>query len=286
MSTPPSPDPFSTGPSATFNGYHLLNEVSTGGTLSSLFSILSLFTEDVKLSWSPDRTQDETPEEQIGAEVGVGRPPGKSRTNSDVSQLDEGIMGKDHLSGSEMRSVPIPALRPRSMSDSSAGKRSHRDSMSSAGDDSTIRDSTSDSGDGNVDEEIEEGETTLGPEGITPDLGTDPLAPGLSSRSSPASKRGRAHSLRPDSTRPLAGEGRSKLPKLGPTALSGTIARATVDTTLAVIPAEAFRKLTRKYPKASGTIVQVVLERFSRVTFMTGKSLPHIQVTSGAYGSS
>jgi len=60
---------------------------------------------------------------------------------------------------------------------------------------------------------------------------------------------------------------------MGPAALDGTIARATVDTTLAVIPAEAFRKLTRKFPKASGTIVQVVLERFSRVTFMTGMSL-------------
>jgi lysophospholipid hydrolase len=55
-------------------------------------------------------------------------------------------------------------------------------------------------------------------------------------------------------------------------AFKGTIARATVDTTLAVIPAEAFRKLTRKFPKASGTVVQVVLERFSRVTFMTGKA--------------
>lgn len=51
--------------------------------------------------------------------------------------------------------------------------------------------------------------------------------------------------------------------------MKGVIARATVDTTLAVIPAEAFRKVTRKYPKATGTIVQVVLERFSRVTFMT-----------------
>jgi lysophospholipid hydrolase len=60
---------------------------------------------------------------------------------------------------------------------------------------------------------------------------------------------------------------------MGPSALNGTIARATVDTTLAVIPAEAFRKLTRKFPKASGTIVQVVLERFSRVTFMTGEYL-------------
>lgn len=53
--------------------------------------------------------------------------------------------------------------------------------------------------------------------------------------------------------------------------MKGTIARATVDSTLAMIPAEAFRKLTRKYPKATGSIVQVVLERFSRVTFMTGR---------------
>jgi lysophospholipid hydrolase len=31
----------------------------------------------------------------------------------------------------------------------------------------------------------------------------------------------------------------------------GTIARATVDTTLAVIPAEAFRRLTKKFPNAA-----------------------------------
>jgi lysophospholipid hydrolase len=51
--------------------------------------------------------------------------------------------------------------------------------------------------------------------------------------------------------------------------VEGTVARATVDSTLAVIPIEAFKKLTRKFPKATGSIVQVVLERFSRVTFMT-----------------
>ncbi|TEB38634.1 hydrolase [Coprinellus micaceus] len=47
----------------------------------------------------------------------------------------------------------------------------------------------------------------------------------------------------------------------------GVLARATVDTTLAVIPAEAFRRLTKKYPKATGHIVQVILTRFFRVTF-------------------
>ncbi|KAG8823266.1 phosphatidylcholine and lysophosphatidylcholine phospholipase [Serendipita sp. 401] len=49
----------------------------------------------------------------------------------------------------------------------------------------------------------------------------------------------------------------------------GIIARATIDTTLAVIPAEAFRRLTQKFPKASAHIVQVILTRFSRVTFQS-----------------
>lgn len=48
------------------------------------------------------------------------------------------------------------------------------------------------------------------------------------------------------------------------------LARATVDTTIAVIPASAFRRLTRIYPKATAHIVQVILARFQRVTFLTG----------------
>lgn len=262
MSTPPSPDPFSTSSTPSFNGYHLLNEVSTGGTLSSLFSILSLFTEDVKLSWSPDKTQDETPvDEEEEEDLPTGRPEGKSRTNSDVSQLDEGIMGPDK--GKQVDGLPTPIVpgRPRSSSDGIAPR--HRDSISSA-DDATIRDSHSDT--------EGEGDTTIN----AIDFGQQPsnINSNPSSRPSPA----RTNSIRPDSTRPLAGDGRSSAPlprraKMGPSALNGTIARATVDTTLAVIPAEAFRKLTRKFPKASGTIVQVVLERFSRVTFMTGRYL-------------
>jgi lysophospholipid hydrolase len=224
-----------------------LNEVSTGGTLSSLFSILSLFTEDVKLSWSPDKTNG-SPEQEIEEEedLPTGRPEGKSRTNSDVSQLDEKIMGKDK---DQNGGVPLEQTRPRSSSETSLGRR-HRGSISSA-DDATIRDSKSDTED--------EGDTTLN----AVDFGQSPTP----LRPSPA----RTSSIRPDSTRPSTNAPGPRRAKMGPTALNGTIARATVDTTLAVIPAEAFRKLTRKFPKASGTIVQVVLERFSRVTFMTGK---------------
>lgn len=248
MSAPPSPDPFSTSSTPSFNGYHLLNEVSTGGTLSSLFSILSLFTEDVKLSWSPDQTNGSPAqqEEEEEEDLPTARPEGKSRTNSDVSQLDERIMGKDKLQNGGLSSQ---TTRPRSSSDTSLGRR-HRDSISSAGD-ATIRDSKSETED--------EGDTTVN----AVDFGQPPTPLRPSST--------RTSSIRPDSARPLPDGRRPGRPKMGPTALNGTIARATVDTTLAVIPAEAFRKLTRKFPKASGTIVQVVLERFSRVTFMTGK---------------
>lgn len=47
------------------------------------------------------------------------------------------------------------------------------------------------------------------------------------------------------------------------------VARATVDTTLAVIPEEAFHKLTQKFPKAAAHIVQVIVTRFQRVTLLT-----------------
>ncbi|KAJ1660548.1 phosphatidylcholine and lysophosphatidylcholine phospholipase [Dispira simplex] len=46
------------------------------------------------------------------------------------------------------------------------------------------------------------------------------------------------------------------------------IARATVDTTLAVLPAEAFHKLSHKFPKSTAHIVQVILARLQRATFM------------------
>ncbi|KAI9011307.1 hypothetical protein BC832DRAFT_529204 [Gaertneriomyces semiglobifer] len=46
-------------------------------------------------------------------------------------------------------------------------------------------------------------------------------------------------------------------------------ARAATDTTLAVIPAEAFQKLTEKFPKAAAHMIQVILTRLQRVTFMS-----------------
>ncbi|KAJ2778721.1 phosphatidylcholine and lysophosphatidylcholine phospholipase [Coemansia javaensis] len=47
------------------------------------------------------------------------------------------------------------------------------------------------------------------------------------------------------------------------------VARAATDTTLAAIPASAFQRVTRLYPKAAAHILQVILTRLQRVTFAT-----------------
>ncbi|OXM79313.1 lysophospholipase NTE1 [Cryptococcus neoformans Bt63] len=231
----------------SFNGYHLLNEVSTGGTLSSLFSILSLFTEDIKLSWKSSE-DDEDDEEQIfeGAAEQSSAKLRVRRANSDVSQL-----GPDSIGIRSMDSTSLP------------------ESIDGHGDSNVPKPCPERSS------SIDVGETVRGREGIftstpLPVSSTEPPSPRRSQslRSSP--RLNSATNLLSAQSEHL----RSSIPRkggieMGSKALKGTIARATEDTTLAVIPAAAFRKLTRKFPKASGTVVQVVLERFSRVTFMT-----------------
>ncbi|KAH0591235.1 hypothetical protein H2248_001327 [Termitomyces sp. 'cryptogamus'] len=179
------------------NGYQLLNEVGSGGTLSSLFTILSLFTEDVKMSWQDledlPNTDDEFLSEPFAGDLSL-----RHRANSDVSQLD-----LDKLKVHERKS-----------------------SVSSTA--STIHATRA----------------TSSPRGI---------------------------SLSPSS---LGSYGSHRMPSFSQTHVQptlvhrgGVVARATEDSTLAVIPAEAFRRLTKNFPKATGHIVQVILTRFSRVTF-------------------
>ncbi|WVR06474.1 lysophospholipase NTE1 [Kwoniella sp. DSM 27419] len=244
-STPPSPDLYNHS-NSQYNGYHLLNEVSTGGTLSSLFSILSLFTEDIQLCWTPQREAEG--EELFATSEQPSREPtlmpstqrrAKPRANSDVSQLDDEALG---------RRVSSP------------------DNLSEQGDEMSNQD---------VDHSLN---TATQPTYSLPS--TLPPSPHLETNTRSRSLHSSPHArpiARPfvpttealkDSPAP-GKRGTSKSKQTGAHALHGTVARATIDTTLAVIPAAAFRKLTRKFPKASGTVVQVVLERFSRVTFMT-----------------
>jgi lysophospholipid hydrolase len=71
------------------NGYQLLNEVGSGGSLSSLFTILSLFTEDVKMSWQDGELSDHIPNE-VPDLLSVPIRNRSHRSDSDISQLDIG----------------------------------------------------------------------------------------------------------------------------------------------------------------------------------------------------
>ncbi|PUU82148.1 hypothetical protein B9Z19DRAFT_1121189 [Tuber borchii] len=159
-------------------GYQLLTEVKNGAPMSSLFTILSLFTEDVKL-----RHDD-------GDESG---PVSTSSSMVNLHAAGEGAdSGRFHL-------PPVP---PLSLSGDFARSSSRP---------------------------------------VTPHDQHLPL---------------------PRLQRPRMKKSKSVHPDI--------VARATVDTTIAVIPASAFRRLTRIYPKATAHIVQVILTRFQRVTFLTG----------------
>jgi len=168
------------------NGYQLLNEVGSGGTLSSLFTILSLFTEDVKMSW-----QDDTPDDEFndlhGSDASTPINTRSHQGDPDILHfnLDTQARGHNRMSSASSTTStihPSGIFSPRS------------DTMSSGSHDNPHSQPTSSA-------------TRPGPVRVT--------------------------SLH-----------------------RGIVARATEDTTLAVIPAEAFKRLTKNFPKATGHIVQ------------------------------
>ncbi|KAF6844480.1 patatin-like serine [Colletotrichum musicola] len=187
--------------------YQLLTEVRNGAPMSSLFSIMSLFTEDVKLRSTDDETSEPT----------------------------SGSAG--------MRTSPFPH------NPSFRGMTSHPASPF------PTASQFPESSDGKQGVKIEE----------PPRRSVTPSMPG-SARIPPISL---------DSASSVPGSARQpKRPALQSRATSGSahpdiIARATVDTTIAIIPASAFRRLTKVYPKATSHIVQVILSRFQRVTLAT-----------------
>ncbi|KAJ9102995.1 hypothetical protein QFC19_004553 [Naganishia cerealis] len=243
----------------SYNGYQLLNEVSTGGTLSSLFTILSLFTEDVRLSWEGEQeyndgedgeemfedTSSEGPtaqstgntfeddnEDATDAETGsvtTATPRKKERSDSDVSQLDFAAMGSTSTNLLPARSTP-------------------------SSNSSSLHPSPS-----------------MGPKVAREDYaGEEEWSKAKASRSgTPAARRTRSSRTERTSTTPTRSKEAHANHSPGHPYPSRVIARATVDTTLAVIPSHAFKRLRHKFPKATGQIVSVILTRFARVTFMT-----------------
>ena len=194
-------------------GYALLTEVKNGASMSSLFSILSLFTEDVQLRHDDD---DSRPGGAFPTADGPQRPP-MQFLPPEVSHPGLGsgsfspIMAADGFDRT-------PDWRERSLSVIAAATSKPR-----LPDIPPFR---------------LESQATRYASSHLPD---PPRQPRPSMR--------RAKSVHPD-----------------------ILARATVDTTIAIIPASAFRRLTRVYPKATAHIVQVILTRLQRVTLATGHS--------------
>ncbi|KAK4193864.1 lysophospholipase NTE1 [Podospora australis] len=180
--------------------YQLLTEVRNGSPMSSLFSIMSLFTEDVPMLYTDDDTPEigTTPNSafmpNFPASAGFPKPhdtpasiPGTPQMGDSAANSTENLAETLQLPGN---GSGLPQIPPISL-DTPSHKRPQRPQR-------------------------------------------------------PVPKRLATSSAHPD-----------------------IIARATVDTTIAIIPASAFRRLIRIYPKATSHIVHVILSRFQRVTLAT-----------------
>ncbi|KAL8851316.1 MAG: hypothetical protein Q9221_003761 [Calogaya cf. arnoldii] len=183
-------------PEEEHQGYQLLTEVKNGAPMSSLFSILSLFTEDVKLRHDGEDTGlvSRTSATSMAAFAH------HSRTASPDALMDSPIQAsstREHRSSTTNFDGRLPPVPPMFL-----------------------------------------------------DPATDPhrSQPNYPRQSRPR-KSSKRKSVHPD-----------------------IVARATVDTTIAIIPATAFHRLTRVYPKATAHIVQVILTRLQRVTLATAHS--------------
>jgi lysophospholipid hydrolase len=193
------------------NGYQLLNEVGAGGTLSSLFKILNLFTEHVQISWASDESPSEGQHSSPSPTYRSPSPnPTYARLRSNRTISDVPIFDLDGRGTTRISRSPHPSIR--------------RESVSSSG--STIHPPDAPS--------------------PAPSSGSQPRRPSLS-------------------TRPRAPPRHTSLHH-------GVVARAKEDTTLAVIPAEAFQRLTNKFPKATGHIVQGAASFFFSFLFAKPRS--------------
>ncbi|KAK8118720.1 patatin-like phospholipase [Apiospora kogelbergensis] len=177
--------------------YQLLTEVRNGAPMSSLFSIMSLFTEDVQLRLPAD----ETPTPDIV--------PGNQRFTSSADLQPTRYASEDFPStplseNGAKRTVVVQ--EPERISPGSPNSAAYYNIPHMSLDERPV-----------------------------------PRQP-----KRPTPKRIATNSAHPD-----------------------LVARATVDTTIAIIPASAFRRLIKIYPKATAHIVHVILSRFQRVTLAT-----------------
>ncbi|PGG99026.1 lysophospholipase NTE1 [Helicocarpus griseus UAMH5409] len=177
-------------------GYQLLTEVKNGASMSSLFSILSLFTEDVKLRHIEDMESSSSSIDPTRIPESTPMTPPAFTESPSTSNFQEFRATPPRMNGNPDVLPAIPHLA------------------------------------------LEDSQT--------------------SSQNEP-----RVHDYR-HARMPKPNQKKSVHPDI--------VARAMVDTTIAIIPASAFRRLTRVYPRATAHIIQVILTRLQRVTFATAHS--------------
>ncbi|KAI8093035.1 uncharacterized protein BX664DRAFT_260351 [Halteromyces radiatus] len=239
-----------------FKDYTLINEVGQGGTLSSLFTILSIFRESFNRTELKEKTRHKSMRQQIASRSGqqqdsssrqgsTSLPPPVLEMRRDTSSDEwrqvfpnlENQTSDPSLPVSSNSSVAAPDISPNT-------SRQHR--LSSFG-------SMGNNGSHRINKNAYTPPmTAIHPQDdiIDTSLGAGFVNPQIHPRKAAS-----------QSTSFYRRQYRSVHPNI--------IARATVDTTLAVIPEEAFHKLTQKFPKAAAHIVQVIVTRFQRVTLMT-----------------
>lgn len=229
--------------------YQLLNEVKNGGTLSSLFTILSLFTENVKL-----RHEDEPLKE-------FKRSDSRSQPEDLSSPTFSSSREFDHARENERRQQPSSQHDGPTLSPHSAKKKfGHHAHTGLRQPKNTIHTPTSPLS--NPDHmavfDEDDGTTTCDSNDGTDMTPRQSDIHGFEIPEEHARGQSRPSPSRTSSYQP---------PKMKRRVI---VAKAMVDTTLAVIPAEAFHRLTQKFPQAAAHIVQVILIRFQRVTLLTG----------------
>lgn len=238
-----------------FRKYTLINEVSAGGTLSSLFTILSIFRESFNRSEAKERQRQKS---TAAAAAAAAAHAANSKTHLSRIVPISVDMSRE-TSTDEWRQV-FPGLeeptmlhsRPDSETSINNGGLRRRRSKTSQLHQPTMSDMEDNYFTGEQDTQ------ELTTESLTSLVMPVPLRK-LSSSSSTQHRL-----IRPE-LYPNHSISRRSYRSVHP----NIIARATVDTTLAVIPEEAFHKLTQKFPKAAAHIVQVIVTRFQRVTLMT-----------------
>ena len=195
--------------SSNDSGLHLLNKVKSTGSVTSLFSILSILSEEIELP---------SPLSTIKSESG------KSTTGDQTPLFNR-------------RQDPLPF--------------STRDGVESLDENSSTTNTETSHSHVKSNAEIENNET-VDEQSTTTKADTE---------SNAASSKLKITTSKDVPIAPKPETNRSVHPNL--------LARASKFTTLAVIPASAFKRLSIKYPKAAAHMVQVILTRFQRVTFQT-----------------